>query len=238
MSPRSLAIGATLVMAIGIAACGGDGGSDGVVIPEVYDLDHDPAALVADIDPARADLLPAENLRLTLEQLFGWHGITLVEAMQATARGDDGTGAWVDALVGNTDDITAAVGIVYGPVGADAFHQQWAQHTQFLVDYADAVRRGDDGAKTEAVQRLADYAADSGSLLSTALGGALSADDVEALLAEHVAHMMEQLDHYAADRVDEATSTAIDDNAYLLQIAAGLSAGFVGTAADGLHRLP
>ena len=65
---------------------------------------------------------------------------------------------WIDQLVQNTEDLTLAVGLIYGPVGARAFYQQWAQHTQFLVDYAVAVGQDNDPAADEARAHLADYA--------------------------------------------------------------------------------
>ena len=99
---------------------------------------------------------------------------------------DPSLDAWIEELVANTDDITAAVGLVYGPVGARAFNQQWAQHTQFLVDYAVAISRGDDAAATLAREQLQIYAEDSGSFFATATTGGLPADAVRELLDTHV----------------------------------------------------
>lgn len=213
--------------AVGSAACGGGGDTDAAIeVPEVYDLDHDPTIGIAEVDAARSGVLPAGDLRLVLEGLFVTHGITLVHSMRGAERGDGSAEPWIAALVDNTDDITGAVGLLYGPVGADAFHQQWAQHTQFLVSYADALRRGDDAAADEAVLQLGSYAADSGSLLSTALGGRVSAEDAEALLATHVANMIEQIDVYHAGDSRGSVLTSIEDNAYLVGIAAALSGGF------------
>ena len=60
---------------------------------------------------------------------------------------------WIDQLVHNTGALTADVGLAYGPVAARAFNQLWAQHTQFLVDYAVAVGSGDEEAQDEAAWR-------------------------------------------------------------------------------------
>lgn len=213
-----------VLAAVAVASCGGTD-EGGVRIPAVYDLSHDPSVGIAEVDPTRTDVLPARDLRLALEDLFVTHGITLVHSMRAVA-GEGDPSPWIDELVANTDDVVGAVGLVYGPVGADAFHQQWAQHTQFLVDYADAARRGDERAADEARARLASYADDSGSLLSTALGGALDADAAEQLLAAHVSNMIRQVDAFVAGDTAESVRISVEDNAHLVEVAAALVAGF------------
>jgi hypothetical protein len=223
--PGVLGAAVVLVGTLVGSACGA-GDEARTEIPQVYDLDHDPAAGIAPVSAERRDVLSAAQLRLVLEDLFVSHGITLVQSMQAAVRADDGADVWIDELVANTDEITAAVGVVYGPVGADAFHQQWAQHTQFLVDYADALRRGSTSDADEARARLASYAADSGSLLSTALDGALSATDAETLLTVHVDAMLAQIESYHEGDVAGAAEFAVADNAHLVGVAGALSGAF------------
>ncbi len=231
---RRRRIGALLATTVlcATSACGGSDDTVALAVPRVYDLTHDPAADIAVPDSARTDVLPANQLRLTVERLFGWHGITLVQAMQAAERGDAGGDAWIQALASNTDDITGAIGLVYGPDGARAFYQQWAQHTQFLIDYADAVRRHDSGDQQTARDALDDYAHDAGSLLSTATGGAVPVDVATDLLTNHVAHMMEQVDLLAAGDREGAARVALDDNTYLIDIAGALSGAFAAQQPD------
>ncbi len=232
MSPRRH-IGALLTVALcATSACGGSDDTVALAVPRVYDLTHDPAADIAVPDSTRTDVMPANELRLAVERLFGWHGITLVQAMQSAERGDAGGDAWVQALAANTDDITGAIGLVYGPDGARAFYQQWAQHTQFLIDYADAVRRHDTGDQRTAQQALDDYAHDAGSLLSTATGGAVPVDVATELLSTHVTHMMEQVDLLAAGDRAGAARVALDDNTYLIDIAGALSGAFAAQQPD------
>jgi hypothetical protein len=193
----------------------------------VFDLDVDLAADVADVDPGRADVAPATAVLALLEQHLAWHGVTLVEVMRATRAGAD-AGPWIDALVQNSADMTATVGLVYGPVGARAFGQQWAQHTQFLVDHAVAVGNGDDDAAALAEESLATYARDAGSFFETATGGALPADAVQGLLQTHVDHMVDLTEaEHAGDDV-AALGLALTDNEYLFGIAAGLAGAITG----------
>ncbi len=219
---------AALVALAGIAACGGDDPTEAVEIPHVFELAHDPTSAIPEVVPGRQDVMSADLLRNSLEKEFTWHGVTLAQVMRAAHADDPSLDAWIGELTSNTDDITAAVGLVYGPVGARAFNQQWAQHTQFLVDYAVAISRGDDAAADLARDQLVTYAEDSGSFFETATGGGLPADAVRELLDTHVSHMLGMID--MVDRGDDqaALEVALTDNDYLSTIAQGVSSAIAG----------
>lgn len=225
---RSAGTLAAIAAFTGIAACGGDEPADAVEIPHVFDLAHDPTSAIPEVEPGREDVMSADLLRNSLEKEFTWHGVTLAQVMRAAHGNDPSLDAWIDELTSNTDDITAAVGLVYGPVGARAFNQQWAQHTQFLVDYAVAIARGDDDAADVARDQLVTYAEDSGSFFETATGGGLPADAVRELLDTHVSHMLGMIE--AVDRGDTqaALEVALTDNEYLSTIAQGVSSAIAG----------
>lgn len=209
-----------------LAACGGDGKVEEVAIPNVFDLAHDPTSAIPDVDPDATGVMEADLLRNRLEKELTWHGITLAQVMRAAHAGDGSVDAWIAELSANTDDMTAAVGVIYGRDAAFAFHQQWAQHTQFLVDYAVAVAADDEDAQEAALGHLGLYTRDSGSFFATATQNALPADAVRELLDTHVAHMTTMIE--AVDRGDDAAALeiAIDDNGYLGTIAQGLASAF------------
>ncbi|MCB1002308.1 MAG: hypothetical protein R2713_08745 [Ilumatobacteraceae bacterium] len=225
---RTAAKGIALVSMAAIAGCGGGDGSSRVALPNVFDLAHDATAGIAPRDPAATDILPADVLRNRLEKEFTWHGVTLTETMRAAHEGSPAVDAWVAALTANTDDITGAVGVVYGRDGAFAFNQQWAQHTQFLVDYAVALANGDDEGLAQAEEHLRIYAADSGSFFATATGDALPADAVQQLLDTHVDHMLAMIQAVHRGDLDAALAAAIEDNSYLSDIARSLASAIAG----------
>ncbi|MEX2625997.1 MAG: hypothetical protein WD225_03880 [Ilumatobacteraceae bacterium] len=210
------------VLTLAAAACAASVSQ--VEVPLVYDLDHDPAADIAEVDPDRGEVVPADELRVLLRQQLSRHGVTLVQSMQTVGVGDaEGSAAWIDAMVDNTGEITEAIGLVYGPTAAAAFNQQWAQHTQFLVDFAAAEHAGDDAGADEALAQLEAYARDSGSFLEFATDQRLPADLVEEMLVEHVEHMVEQLRAHRAGDHDRALELAIDDHDHLLAIGDALA---------------
>ncbi len=222
------------LVVVGLAAlvgCGGDDTSASVEIPNVFELAHDPTSAIPDVDPdAPVEVMPADLLRSRLEKELTWHGITLVQVMRAAHDGDASIDAWVAQLTANTDDLTTAIGVAFDSETAFAFNQQWAQHTQFLVDYAVAVANGDDGAASAARHQLEAYATDSGSFFQTATDGGLPADSVRGLLTTHVDHMLTMID--AIDDGDTATAldVSLEDNVYLATIAEGLATAFSATS--------
>ncbi len=214
---------ATLAVAMTAASCGTSPSASTLAVPEVFNLNVDPAAGIAQVDPTRSNLLPADKLRGVLEKALTWHGITLVEVMRAARRDDASAQVWIAELVKNTADLTADIGLVYGPDAARAFNQQWAQHTQFLVDYAVAVGHHDTHAAAKAKADLQDYATDSGSFFETATDGGLPASLVQQLLSTHIQHMYSMLDADQAGDLDGSVGFATTDGAYLATIANGLS---------------
>ena len=225
---RGLGTRGLMIVGVGllaaVSACGNDAATVApFVVPNVFDLTVDAAAGIAPVDPARGQVVTAEALRNLVDQELAWHGVTLVEVMRA-ARVDRGdVQIWIDQLTQNTTDLTATIGLAYGPVAARAFNQQWAQHTQFLLDYAVAVGQDDNDAAREAAKSLADYAHDSGSFFSTATGGGLPAAAVEDLLSTHVGHMISMIEADQAGDQLTTVSAAVTDSAYLSTIANGLS---------------
>lgn len=226
---RSVAVGIA-ALAVVATSCAAEQ-PPAPVVPLVFDLDHDPAADIAPVDPDRTDAAPAVEVQLLLEDQLAWHGVTLVEAMRTAEResstsGDGSSGSdspWIDALVENTDDITGSIGLVYGPDGARAFHQQWAQHTQFLLDYAAARGRQDSEAMAEARSHLSDYVQDSASLLGTATAGHLPTATARSVLQTHVDHMLDQIDAANSNDHRRSTALAVEDHEYLVGIADALA---------------
>jgi hypothetical protein len=192
-------------------------------VPHIFDLNVDSAAAIVPVAPDRVNVLAAAQLRLTLERLLGWHVVTLTEVMARTERGDESLQQWMDALASNTDDIVRAIGLVYGPVGARAFGQLWANHTQFLIDYAEALANHDTAAARKALANLAEYEHDTAALLDRATAGAAPAAAVQQLLENHVAQMTSGLDAAAHGLADRHAQISVDAHSYAIDIGDALA---------------
>ncbi len=144
-------IGCAVVLMVVATGCRG---GDAPPALSIIDLGRDAGSGIAEVDPARRDVLPAAALRLTVEQLLAAHGVSATAMMRSVATDAGDVTRRLDALAGNTADLTAAIGLVYGRVGARAFDQLWSQHTQAFLDYAAA---GSDKARATARAHLVDY---------------------------------------------------------------------------------
>ena len=213
-----------VIVALAAASCGSSSDKTAaVVVPHVFDLNVDPAAAIVPADPSRTNVLPADQLREVIDRDLAWHGVTLAKLMQEARRGTVDVQDWVDQLVSNTADLTGAIGLAYGRDAARAFNQQWAQHTQFLVDYAVAISNGDTSAANEAKDNLTNYTQDSGTFFATVTSGGLAASAVTELLATHVAHMIAMIDADQAGDPTIAVAAAVSDASYLATIGQALS---------------
>lgn len=208
----------------GLTAC--QGAQAAPMVPQLRNLDHDAAAGVAEPPSPRTVVMPAGDLRLLVESLLEWHGISLTWAMRTTITSDPTQAGWIDQLGVNADELSAAIGAVYGPIGARTFHQQWAQHAQFLIDYAAARRRGDSDAANEARSNLAAYEHDAGRFLERATAGRVPAVTAEALLHDHVERMLSQADATLAGDRPQASTLVQQDHRYLTGVADALAGAF------------
>jgi hypothetical protein len=220
---RLAAVG--LVLVVVPSGCGADGPRS-IQVPELVDHDRKATGGIAEIDPERADVLPAAELRLRIEEILGEHTWLAIESSIAAADGSADVDAVLAAITGNTTALTGAVGVVYGPVGAGAVDELWVMHTQFFLDWAVARASGDAAGMAQAERRLDDYEADFASLLATATEGRIPADVAEDLLAEHVRQVLAVLEAHVDGDGPRAQAATHDAYAYARVVGGALATGF------------
>ncbi|MCD1259934.1 copper amine oxidase N-terminal domain-containing protein [Paenibacillus athensensis] len=137
----------------------------------------------------------ASDLRSTLERLLGEHGLLAVIAMQ---KGIDNAPDFKDAaaaLTQNGDDLSAAVGSVYGEDAGKAFNGLWTTHIGFFVDYVTATAKHDEAGRQAALDKLEAYGPEFGAFLHGANPN-LPEDAIAAGLKEHVGQLIGAFDSY------------------------------------------
>lgn len=139
------------------------------------------------------------GLRVLLNNLEAEH-VDLATA--ATRAGFDGSpmfDAAAASLGKNTDNLSAAVGSVYGEEAGAKFKEIWASHIGFFVDYTVAAKGGDQAGMDKAVSNLNGYVEAISTFLSEANPN-LPKEAVAELVTEHVGLLKEAVDkHGAAD---------------------------------------
>ncbi len=201
-----------LLLAAGLFAVGGCGAGDATTIGEpVFALDRDVAAQIADAPADRGAVMAAFDLRLLLQSLLTDHATLSNEAMRRAIDGGaiDSTLA---ALTDNTDQLTLAMGIVYGPSGANAFDQLWTNHIEFFNTYARAIAAGDTQGAQEATDALDHYEHDFSDFVDVATVGELGFETVLHVLHSHVDQLLLQADLW--DRADHEAAIEVADEAF------------------------
>ena len=161
------------------------------------------------VDPAGT---PADKA-LQLEALLGQHSVLVADMMRGRLRGDDDFGQAADSAVRrNTDDLTAVVGSLFGEGAASTFRPRWGDHVTTFFNYARAQATGDAAGRDRARAELGAFESDLADFFSGASQGRLPRDAARAAVEQHVAHLLDQSDAYAAR--DYARSDALYRESY------------------------
>jgi hypothetical protein len=233
LGPFGLMVG--LVSVAALAACGGDDALDDA--GPVFALDRAVTTDIEPVDATRTDVLAAPALRLVLQDLLTEHSDLSVRAMRLAS---DGTPleAILAELTDNTDDLTRAIGLVYGPEGAEAFDQLWTNHIEFFNDYAAAAGAGDEAAAAEIQVKLDHYENDFSSYVDTATSGEADFHDVLHVLHGHVGQLLDQSDAWADGDAAEAYALGRVAHDHMDVIALALATGIARQQPDAFPGDP
>jgi hypothetical protein len=232
---RRVRIGTVSVsMAVVLAACGGGTVADS---GPVFALDRAVTTDIEPVDPARTDVVPASTLRLVLQDLLTEHSDLSVRAMRLASDAAPLEAILVE-LTANTDDLTRAIGLVYGPEGAEAFDQLWTNHIEFFNDYAAAVGAGDVDAAAEVQVKLDHYENDFSSYVDTATSGEADFHDVLHVLHGHVGQLLDQVEAWASGDAAEAYALARVAHDHMDVIASALATGIARQQPDAFPGDP
>ena len=175
---------------------------------------------------------PALDMRLSLDRLLGEHTYLAAIAMRARVTNAPDFEAAAEALSDNSAELAATITRIYGEAGGEAFDELWRSHTSFYLDYVGAAADGDASAQTQALEGLRQYGTDFSAFLADA-NPFLDEDGLEALLAAHTEHLVDQVSSYIDGDYEAAYITLRDAYEHTESIAEGLG----GAIADQFPRL-
>lgn len=194
--PQQLVAGAAALLLC--AACAG-GAEEGRSAGSSSTSPSASASSVAPDHMASGDPVGQTDVRLRMEQVLGHHAVLMIRLMRGPVDNEPTfVAAAQGALDRNTDELVDAVGHAYGEDAGTQFRSLWEEHIRLLRDYSEAVTVKDQASMDKAMSALDAYADRYGQLIATATDGELSADAVAAGVAEHIHHMVEATDAYAA----------------------------------------
>jgi hypothetical protein len=154
---------------------------------------------------------PAAQLRVDLDRLLAEHAFLTIEQMRSGLTNGPDFAAAATAVEGNSTDVAAAIGSIYGGAAVEPFGQIWRSHIGYLVDYAVSLGRNDAAGQQTALAGLAVYRKNIAAFLKKAnpgvdLGGITEALDM------HTAQLLKFIDTEHGG--DHAAAYAIEREAY------------------------
>jgi hypothetical protein len=179
---------------------------------------------------------PRRQLQSALSRLFAEHMGLMVEVQRAAVDGAAELPAAQAALNGNTADLGAAVGALYGRDASVRFVGVWAGHVEGLVDYAQAVKADDAQARDAATLSLAGYADRLAQFLASATANRLPARELAAALTEHDRSLTRQTDAYSSGDLRGALELADDGYRHMFALSQTLADAIGDRVASGLPR--
>ncbi|MCT4779901.1 MULTISPECIES: hypothetical protein [Exiguobacterium] len=175
---------------------------------------------------------PASDLRATLDQLLSEHAYLAVVTMQKGIDGKEDFEQAAGALNQNTDELSAAVGSVYGDEAGEAFKEIWSSHIGYFVDYVKATGAKDEEAKQKALKELDEYRVEQAAFLDKATEGRLKAADLEGGLKVHITQLLTSFDSYVAGDYDATYSNLRIAIEHMYMVGEGLSGAIVDQYPD------
>ncbi|WP_257349504.1 copper amine oxidase [Pseudalkalibacillus decolorationis] len=175
---------------------------------------------------------PAADLRSNLNYLLSEHAGLAAMAMQNGIEGSEDFEASAAALAANTEDLSAAIGSVYGEEAGQKFKDMWSAHIGNFVDYVKATGAKDEDAKKAALDALAEYKKNFSEFISTATEGRVPADVLAEGLQMHVEQLVKAFDTYVAEDYATTYPTIREAYAHMFGTSKALSGAIVAQFPD------
>jgi hypothetical protein len=155
---------------------------------------------------------PPEKLRSAFSMLLGEHMELIVDAQRATFAGRPEFEAAAAQVNANTDTLAKALGGIVGPAKAAEFKAAWANHVEGLMAYTAAVAGNDQAGRAAARQNLDGFAERLALFFSDVVRNVLATDPLTDAITAHDAHLINQVDAFAAK--DYARAQQLQNEGY------------------------
>ncbi len=191
----------TTVALMLLAACGGGApAEDEATAPDQGAAEQTETQSAAE-EPAAPEI-DAASLRAMLNNALREHVFLAATATGAALGGDTaGFDAAAAAVGGNSEDIAALVGSVYGPELQETFLGLWNSHIDMVVRYTQGIAADDTAAADAAVAELTTYSQTLADTFDQVTEGGLPASASQPLILDHVLTLKSVIDKQKAGDV-------------------------------------
>ncbi len=174
---------------------------------------------------------PAWQLRSELTRLLGEHVGLALGTLRAGATNGPDFPAMVDSLNGNTTDVTAAVGSLFGEPAASQFMSLWADHLDLLGTYAADVGADKQNRRQAVQDDLHNWQQRFAAFIDTATQSRVPAPDLAAALLGLDDLLLQQVDAFAARDYPRAQQLANQTYPQVFGLARNMADAFGATLA-------
>ncbi len=200
------------------------------------ELGHTLATTLLPPDQAAVLEEPQWRLRSELGRQLGEHVALAIYTLRAGATDSPDFKAAAAALDGNTRDLSADVGSLFGEQAGSQFMTLWADHIDQLVAYTAGVAGRDDGKRTAARGALRDVERRLAAFLDAAGGGRIGSPALAQALFAHDDTLMRQVDAFAAKDYQQANDLSYGAYQDMFGMARQLSDAFGAAVAARLPK--
>ena len=174
---------------------------------------------------------PAWQLRSEMTRLLGEHVGLALGTLRAGATNGPDFPAMVDSLNGNTTDVTAAVGSLFGEPAASQFMSLWADHLDLLGTYAADVGADKQNRRQAVQDDLHNWQQRFAAFIDTATQSRVPAPDLAAALLGLDDLLLQQVDAFAARDFPRAQQLANQTYPQVFGLARNMADAFGATLA-------
>ena len=174
---------------------------------------------------------PAWQLRSEMTRLLGEHVGLALGTLRAGATNGPDFPAMVDSLNGNTTDVTAAVGSLFGEPAASQFMSLWADHLDLLGTYAADVGANKQNRRQAVQDDLHNWQQRFATFIDTATQSRVPAPDLAAALLGLDDLLLQQVDAFAARDFPRAQQLANQTYPQVYGLARNMADAFGATLA-------
>ncbi|MHA6260705.1 copper amine oxidase [Sporosarcina sp. CAU 1771] len=180
---------------------------------------------------------PAVDLRAALDSILSEHAYLAVVTMQKGIDGSKDFEAAAGQLGENTEELSAAVGSIYGEEAGKQFQTIWSSHIGYFVDYVTATAEKNEDGRTKALADLDNYRVVQADFLDKATEGRLKAKDLEEGLKMHVDQLVWAFDNYVAEDYEKAYTSLTESMHHMFGTGKGLSWAITEQFPDKFNNL-
>ena len=213
---RLLLLGASVVAIALVAGCvAGSGGKPAaaptsraaVEAAPLPSSSSDTDGGLAGVEPAGGPVTPGE-FGLQFQALLGQHTVLAADMMRGRIRNDPDLAQAANAAIGNnTDALGKLFAAELGSKAAQTFTPLWSGHVTGLFNYARGLGANDEAAKAQAEVQVTQIESKLADFFTANSHGQLTRAQAMAGVTDHVSHLIDQADQFAARDYAKADAT-------------------------------